>query len=141
MAVRLFHVGIKALVTNKAGKILLVELPAWRDRPSYWDMPGGRMDEGESFQETLNRELQEEINCQYVGEPEIVGTVLSNITIPVGDTEVGLILMTFKVTLPEDAVIQLNDHETDFGWFAPEEAARHLEVKYPKEFTEQIANK
>ncbi len=140
MAEQLFQIGIKALIVNEASKILLLEIPAWRDKPSYWDMPGGRMDEGETFHETLARELREEIDCSYVGEPKLLKVSISNLTVPIGDTEVGLVLMTYKVMLAEEAVIKLNDFETAFDWFTAAEAAEHLKIKYPEEFTRVIAS-
>lgn len=135
MAEQLFHIGIKGLATDEEGRILLVKLPAWKDRPSYWDIPGGRMDEGEDFYQTLTRELKEEIDCEYVGEPELLKAVVSNLTIPVGDDEVGLVLMVYKVKLAEDSVIVLNGEETDFAWFEPVQAAELLAIKYPVELT------
>ncbi len=139
MAERLFHIGIKGLVTNEEGKILLVKTPAWEGRPSYWDIPGGRMDEDETFYQTLGRELKEEIDCEYVGEPELLKIVVSNITLPVDDMEVGLVLMVYKVSLADNSVITLNDHETDFAWFEPVEASKRLAIKYPIELTQLIA--
>src|SRR5690349_19422296 len=127
MAERLFQIGIKGLITDDAGKILLVKLPAWKDRPSCWDLPGGRMDEGEDFHQTLARELREEIDCEYVGEPEFVKVVVSNVTVPLEDMEVGLVLMAYHVSLAPGSVITLNDYETDYDWFDPAAAAKELE--------------
>ena len=54
-----FHVGVKALIFNAEGEVLLLE----RDHPIkqiYWDLPGGRLHKGESFMDTLVREVKEE---------------------------------------------------------------------------------
>jgi ADP-ribose pyrophosphatase YjhB (NUDIX family) len=133
MAERLFQVGIKGLIRDNAGKILLLEIP--KGTESYWDLPGGRMDEGETFKQTLARELREEIDCDYVGEPKHLMTVVSNITIPVGDSRVGLILMAFEVTLADNYVITLNDVEIAYAWYTPSEASKLLANKYPPDFT------
>jgi len=140
MAEQLFQIGIKGLVRRMDGKILLLKTPAWGGSPGYWDLPGGRMDPGETFVQTLTRELREEISVDYTGTPKHIATVLSNLTIPVGDTRVALVLMAYEVDLPEDAPIALgeDDHSLAFDWFAPEQAAQELQVKYPPEFCEHI---
>lgn len=141
MAEQLFQIGIKALIRNKDGKILLLAVPAWGPNPAHWDMPGGRMDPGETFEQTLRRELKEEINVDYTGKPEHLATVLSNVQIPVGEMLVPLVLMPHLVDLPDDTVITLdpNGHEQEYEWCTPTEAAKRLKVKYPAEFCDKVA--
>ena len=139
MAERLFQIGIKGVIINDNGEILLLHVGEWGGNVEHWDLPGGRMDENETFEETLQRELKEEINCNYVGTPEHLMSVVSNITIPVNDSHVGLVLMAYKVKLEKNAKIELMDHETGFDWFTPSEAMKLLSHKYPKEFTLKIA--
>ena len=140
MAERLFQIGIKGIITNEKGQILLLYVGKWGGNEGHWDVPGGRMDDGETFEQTLARELKEEINCSYTGTPEHFMTVVSNITIPVGNSRVGLVLMAYHVSLDENAKIELMDHETSFEWVDPSEAAQRLTNKYPPEFTDKIAS-
>lgn len=139
-AEQLFQIGIKAVAQNEKGEILLLAVPQWDDNPAHWDLPGGRMEPGEDFVQTLRRELQEEIGVTYDGPTEHMATVLSNITIPVGDRRVPLILMPYKVQLPHDAVITLdpNGAEQEFEWCNPAVAAERLLRKYPEEFCSAI---
>jgi putative hydrolase of HD superfamily len=44
------------------GKMLIVNHPEW----DIWSIPGGTRDDGESIEETLKREIQEETNCEVV---------------------------------------------------------------------------
>lgn len=53
----LFRISVKALVFNNKNEILLV-----REGGKDWDIPGGGIDHGESIEDTLRRELEEEIN-------------------------------------------------------------------------------
>ena len=53
----LYRVSIKALIYNDAGQILVVKEI---DR-TYWDLPGGGMDFGETIESSLKRELYEEV--------------------------------------------------------------------------------
>ena len=52
-----YHIGIKALIV-KNGKALVL-----KDEGRYpgFDLPGGKIDENESFEQALKRELREEI--------------------------------------------------------------------------------
>lgn len=53
-----FHITVKALIQNN-GKYLL--LTKERKGKMYWDLPGGRVEGGDSFELTLERELAEEV--------------------------------------------------------------------------------
>ena len=59
-------VSCAALVTNDAGKILLVKSP-WRG----WEYPGGLIEPGETFQMALKREVREEAGVEI----EITGFI------------------------------------------------------------------
>jgi 8-oxo-dGTP diphosphatase len=58
-----FQIDIKGLVFNDAGKLMLLQEPQ-----GTWDLPGGRMEHGETFEQTLKRECQEEmgVNCNVL---------------------------------------------------------------------------
>ena len=53
----LYRISLKALIYNDAGQILVVKEI---DR-TYWDLPGGGMDFGETIDSSLKRELHEEV--------------------------------------------------------------------------------
>jgi len=141
MAEQLFQIGIKGLIRNEQGKILLLKIPAWGGSPGYWDLPGGRMDPGETFVQTLKRELKEEIGEDYDGQPKHLATVLSNLTIPVGDIRVPLVLIAYEVALLRGTPITLNEDEPEeaYDWFEPKVAAQELQKKYPQEFCDVVA--
>jgi 8-oxo-dGTP diphosphatase len=57
------HLGVYVVVQNEAGMILLIK----KSRGPYtgkFDLPGGKMEHGESPQETASRELQEEVGIE-----------------------------------------------------------------------------
>ena len=58
----LYRISLKALIYNDAGQILVVKEI---DR-TYWDLPGGGMDFGETIESSLKRELYEEVG--YKGD-------------------------------------------------------------------------
>jgi len=50
----------------KDKKILLIKRSAYTNAfPGHWAFPGGRVDEGETVEEGVIREVQEEINLQF----------------------------------------------------------------------------
>ena len=62
-----FLVGVVGVVLNERGEILLLEHVFHRAYP--WGLPGGWMDRGESSDQTLRRELREEVELEIeIGE-------------------------------------------------------------------------
>ncbi len=140
-----FHLGIKALIQNSEGKILLLKankalIKEYKGN-AYWDIPGGRIQKGNSAEETLKREIQEETGIASVCNIKHVSMVLSNLRLPLGDTgDVGLILSVYSCKIPTKSTIALSKEHTEYAYFEPVEAAKLLEVKYPKEFTDIVKN-
>jgi mutator protein MutT len=140
MAEQLFQIGIKGLIRNEAGQILMVHIPAWGHNPEHWDLPGGRMEPGETFLQTLARELQEEIGTSFSGVPRQFGGILTNITIPVEDLLIPLVMIIYEVALPQGSTISLDadSAEDAYEWVSPKEAAERMAVKFPQDFCQQI---
>ena len=132
MAEQLFQIGVKALIKNDQGQILVLQ-----NHKGYWDIPGGRMDSGETFLETLSRELSEEAGLVIAGTPEFYDAVLSNITIQTDNVTAGLTLLVCTVQVSSKD-ITLGDEEAAYEWVHPELAADRLSNKYPADFTQKL---
>lgn len=63
----IYRVVAKALITNEEGKILVV-----KENQDFWSLPGGGVDHGESAQDCIKREIQEEIGITDTTINEIV---------------------------------------------------------------------
>jgi len=140
----IYNLGIKALITNHAGQILLLQVNKQElidEGRAYWDIPGGRVKQGESVEQTLAKEVAEETGLTLSGH-EHFDSVLANIRIPQhpGDTVgVGLILFIYRCTVTdENAPITLSREHSQYQWYEPNEAAELLQVKYPGDFTQKI---
>lgn len=137
-----FHLGIKALIRNQAGQILLLKVNyaklTGNNIEPYWDIPGGRIQRGETVSDTLQREVTEETGITQIDQFEPLGMVLSNIRIPVDQSDVGLILSIYQCSVKKDQIVKISDEHVEFGWFNPHEAAQLLKIKYPPEFTSRI---
>lgn len=131
-----FHLGVKALIISNDKRILLLE----RDHPvkkKYWDIPGGRLQKGETLKDTLIREVKEETGWA-VQEIQPFAMVLSDIRIETPQQDVGLI---FSIFLCKTATLfhpVLSEEHVNFGWFSPKETIQKL-AHYPQEFIAKLS--
>jgi 8-oxo-dGTP pyrophosphatase MutT (NUDIX family) len=137
-----FHLGIKALIRSQTGEVLLMQAnPAnlKGTQKGYWDLPGGRVQKGDSVEDTLKREVFEETAIREISDIQPVNMVLSNLRIPMSNDEsVGLILSIYTVAVPNNAKIVLSDEHVMYEWCTPARAAELLRVKYPDDFCKAI---
>ena len=140
----IFQLGIKALITNGAQKILLLKVNTEKltgyTGEAYWDIPGGRIERGSTINETLRREVEEEIGIKNIEIIRPFTMVLSNIRIPFQTSDTGLILYISECRAPEPVEINLSEEHSEYGWFSQSDAAQLLTYKYPAEFTDKIAS-
>ncbi|HKJ04511.1 MAG TPA: (deoxy)nucleoside triphosphate pyrophosphohydrolase [Geopsychrobacteraceae bacterium] len=52
---------VTAAIIERQGKFLITQRPTHKPHPSMWEFPGGKLEEGESPQQALQRELREEL--------------------------------------------------------------------------------
>jgi 8-oxo-dGTP diphosphatase len=55
---------VAALVRDDAGRVLLTRRRADQPMPLLWELPGGKIEPGESPAEALEREIAEELGCR-----------------------------------------------------------------------------
>lgn len=138
MAEQLFQIGVKALVQNVEGAILLVGHHQKDGAIMHYDMPGGRMDAGETFADTLQRELREELDIASFEQGDLFDVVQSEISIPVAGGRVPLVLVVYLVSLPADAILCPGGGEEVFDWVLPQHAEELLAFKYPQPFIKRL---
>ncbi|HVS79179.1 MAG TPA: NUDIX domain-containing protein [Candidatus Saccharimonadales bacterium] len=137
---KLFQIGVKALITNDAGEILLLNTGDYvlKGIEPHWDIPGGRIQEGSNVPETLQREVAEETGVKRILGSEFFTAVISNFGGKVDGRDIGLALMIYRVEIPKNSEIKLSHEHSGYEWVAPKEAAKRLAYKYPPEFTEKL---
>jgi ADP-ribose pyrophosphatase YjhB (NUDIX family) len=59
MAESQFWIGVHGIIADR-GRLVVLRRGALPYRPGYWDLPGGHLTLGESFEECLAREVGEE---------------------------------------------------------------------------------
>jgi 8-oxo-dGTP diphosphatase len=64
-------VQVVAAIIERAGLILIGQRQAEQSHPLKWEFPGGKVEPGESPQQALARELEEELAIRNARGPEI----------------------------------------------------------------------
>ncbi len=111
---------VAAVIRNGFGKILLAQRPVNSSHlPGYWEFPGGKIENGESAQQALVRELKEEIS--------ITATKLTPlIQVPYSYSEKDVFLDVWEVDQYMGELIPLEGQEIE--WVALDEL---LQYKLP----------
>jgi 8-oxo-dGTP diphosphatase len=76
-----YGLAVRVLLTDQDGKILILKRSTdSKTNPSKWELPGGKVDQGESFDHALIREVYEETNLKISLE-HVVGASEQNLHI------------------------------------------------------------
>ncbi len=134
MTEQLFQIGIKAIIRNDENQILLLK------NKDYWDIPGGRIDQGEDIETTLLRELNEEIGVNHIAQKQLWDVVKSVKQLPYGNMMTSLMLIVYRVQLPADQIPHSCEPGAVLHWVSSEEAADRLKNKYPDSFCQAVAH-
>ncbi|MBB1580040.1 NUDIX hydrolase [Candidatus Saccharibacteria bacterium] len=134
MTEQLFQIGIKAIIRNDENQILLLK------NKDYWDIPGGRIDQGEDIETTLLRELNEEIGVNHIAQKQLWDVVKSVKQLPYGNMMTSLMLIVYCVQLPADQIPHSCEPGAMLHWVSSEEAANRLKNKYPDSFCQAVAH-
>ena len=134
MTEQLFQIGIKVIIRNDKNQILLLK------NKDYWDIPGGRMDQGEDIETTLLRELNEEIGVNHIAQKQLWDVVKSVKQLPYGNMMTSLMLIVYCVQLPADQIPHSCEPGAVLHWVSSEEAANRLKNKYPDSFCQAVAH-
>jgi len=69
MAEAQFWIGVHGVITC-AGKVLVLKrAPSMTYKPAHWDLPGGHLALGETFEQCLTREVSEETSLSIIPGP------------------------------------------------------------------------
>ena len=55
------EVAVGVLIRESDGALLITSRPAGKPRAGWWEFPGGKLEAGETVEDALRRELQEEL--------------------------------------------------------------------------------
>ncbi len=108
MTQRKFTVSVAAVITNREGKVLLLE-HLLRPQRSGWGIPGGFINFGEQFEDAIRRELKEE-----------TGIELNSLSVARMRTLGRHVEIMFRARTDDEPQI-LSSEICSFGWFAIDE--------------------
>ncbi len=109
-----FQVGVKGVILNNENKILLLKEKNYSGTGYSWDIPGGRIQDNDSIQETLERELKEEIKNLNTWKLEgIIHAHRVQKNFPNG---LGLFLVFYKIITNLDEKVEISSEHEDFKW-------------------------
>jgi nucleoside triphosphatase len=136
MAMRLIVVGI---VENRAGEILICRMP--RDRgvfPGQWCLPGGGIEEGETAEIALRRELGEEVGLEVTNiRPLFFTDGVYPKTFPDGSRQEFYMVFLLFSCLAEKDLVRLNAEFEAYRWVKPEDLPGYnMNVETIKTFTQ-----
>jgi 8-oxo-dGTP pyrophosphatase MutT (NUDIX family) len=139
---KIFHVGLKAVIINQDEKILLLHRKNRninRNKPAYWDLPGGRIKENEAINETLRREIKEETSIKNIGDVKHRGLILTDIDVPLKTGNPGgLVLSIYTCRLNEKVDVHLSAEHFGFEWVSPRTFVSRLKDRYPVDFLKRF---
>ncbi|MCH7568350.1 MAG: NUDIX domain-containing protein [Nanoarchaeota archaeon] len=112
-------VATKAFIKHNGKILLLKESPKYKDGTNIgkYDVPGGRVEPGQHFQESLIREIKEETGLSVrIGKPFHVGEWR-----PFVKGEKWQIVGTFFECEAESNDVQLGEDHEEFLWIDPKD--------------------
>lgn len=115
---------VAALIWDKE-KFIICQRPANKPRPLLWEFVGGKVEHGETLEEALVRECQEELGVTLE-----VGEKFLDSQHDYGDINVHLTLFTAVITAGE---VQMLEHN-DIQWITPEEISQYKFCPADKDF-------
>ena len=99
--------NVVAAVIKKDHHFLIVQRNRKKHLALKWEFPGGKVQENETFEEALSREIKEELNIKISLQDKIAEEKYK-------DEKIDIVLHYFLCT-QESGTIKLNEHE-DLAW-------------------------
>ena len=116
-----FHIAVKAVIVKDDKALVLKEV----GRFSGFDLPGGKIDENESIEEALKRELDEELGLKEF----TVGSLLYVYERQDYKKENINLMLVFYQVFAGDFKITLSEEHTQYEWISIQDVLEMAEKK------------
>ena len=127
----------RILLVDGQGRALLFRFTPYDGRPPFWCTPGGKLDDGETYEEAARRELREEVGIDRDCGPQVARRWCDFLTIE--GVEVTADERYFRVDVDGCAVDPSGHTELErrvmgaWRWFTRDDLAALDEPVYPED--------
>ncbi len=135
-----FYIGIKALIQNEKGQLLLLKSGPEEKKYTkvdFWDIPGGRIQEDQSIEDTLRREVKEELDVDDIEIGDMFAATISKFG-KNKNNDMYLMLIAYRCKLKAKNKFVLSGEHSEYKWATIPEAKHLLSVKFSKDFTDKL---
>jgi len=109
-----WKLSVKILILDNDGKFLLLRRSLnSKGNPGKWEPPGGKIDQGETFETALMREIEEETGLT-ASIQHVAGTSESELS------KVKIVHLILEGKL-ESGQVHISEEHSEFEWIKPEE--------------------
>lgn len=115
----MYPISVKGVLETADGGLVLLH-----NERNEWELPGGRIEDGETPQECLAREIMEELGLAVT-----VGPLLDSYVFEVIPGK-RVFIVTYGCTLAGPFAPAISDEHTHFGVFAPDSLPHPLPAGY-----------
>lgn len=117
MLKKIQQVSIKGLLCRNR-KFLVLKTPDTESKPGIWELPGGRMDWGETAEQAFKREMREELGFEKVK----LGRFINIWSFTSERTEFNhhFVILDFEI-YSDEIDIKLSAEHTEYKWIGIEE--------------------
>ncbi|AKL94815.1 ADP-ribose pyrophosphatase [Clostridium aceticum] len=120
---------VAAIIKNQEEEILIAKRKEGKVLAGFWEFPGGKVEEGEEPEISLQRELLEEMNLQI----QVEAYYATNIH-DYGNIKIKLIAYLAKILMGD---MQLKDHD-EVLWIKPQELQNYVFAPADVPFVKQL---
>lgn len=125
---------VGAFIINRENKLFLMKSHKWSD---LWVVPGGHIEGGETIEQALKREVQEETNMD-ITKPEFI-CLWEFIHGKQYHDKRHMLFLNYRVGALS-CTVKLNNEGQEYGWFTEEETKKLPLEQYTKMTIEQFGS-
>ena len=117
MANKLSYIGVKGLIVRDDGSLLITQEPTWFDGGGKWELPGGKLAEGEEntpLRDILLREIKEELGAITVEVEKVVSVMRRPWNKPESLSD--LVFLAVYICRYKDGDIVLSEENNAYAW-------------------------
>jgi len=109
-------VGVCAIIRNEKGEVLLIKHKKRTPWHGYWILPGGKLENNESLEECVEREIREELGVVCRAK-KLLNVFVSSVSARLG---VPVVLIFYEVSVDSFDFKLKKDEIEDARWFSVE---------------------